>query len=351
MTKPVLPILISAILLVTGLLMTEGVAIAGNQSQTLLRYSTGLIQTLPATTVDPYLLFAPGVPKPTEIKNAALLLDKRNPLPPLTSMGGNYAFFEDGSMATVNEKGTFLYKGNVPFSPGALGGNYFLNQGSHEVIVVDSAGFFVATGRSESSIRLLGGNFYIDQQGVMTTIQSLGTEAGSKIGLLTRYDHPDQLVSDAVVAGGNYLEKVDGSIITVSSDGKFSAPIHSSGLPKKIGGNYFIGADHLLYTISDTGYLFQYTLSSESVELAPILANAKNFGYSYMTTSDGTLIFVDGKGVPHTQMVRISSTGIKSALVSTLKDIDDSTDGSTGTSPVVSNLDNKKNRNFIQAEQ
>ena len=321
-------------------MMLAASAHAANQSQTLLRYSTddGLIQTLPAVTVDPYQLAVPGG-TPTPIKNAALLYDKRNPLPSLLMIGGNYAFFQGGLLATVDENGSLLFKGNVPYYPGTIGGNFFLNKGSNEVILIDSAGYYNSTGRIEGAIRLVGGNFYIDQAGVMTTIKHIGIPSasgisgGNSVGMMTRWDLPNQVVSDAIKAGGNYYEKVDGTVVTINSDGLFSMPIKNDTRPKKIGGNFFIGEDGSLYTISAAGIQLKYLISDSGTDLAPIIAKAKNFGYSYLIASDGTFIFIDGKGVPHTELVNVSTTGIKSELVHQLK----------GT------LDT--HQNFIQSEQ
>jgi len=314
----------SAFILATLTMMSVS-AHAGNQSQTLIRYTDGgLIQTLPAVTVDPYLLPVPG-PSPTPIKNAALLYDKRNPLPSLLVIGANYAFFQGGLLATVDETGSLLFKGNVPYYPGTIGGNYFLNKGSNEVIVIDSAGYYNSTGRIENNLRLVGGNFYIDQTGVMTTVKHIGLPnsngslGGNSVGLLTRWDMSNQMVNDAIKAGGNFYEKVDGSIVTINADGFYSMPIKNDTRPKKIGGNYFIGEDGSLYTISNTGVQLKFILSESGTSLAPIISNAKSFGYSYLIASDGTFIMIDGKGVPHTELVNVSTTGIKADLVRELK--------------------------------
>ena len=85
-----------------AVLMLGTSAHAAFQSQTLLRLSNdGLIQTIPAVTVNEYAIYAPGSKQPQIVKNAALLYDKRNPLPALTVMGAHYAFFSGGLMATV----------------------------------------------------------------------------------------------------------------------------------------------------------------------------------------------------------------------------------------------------------
>jgi len=117
--------------------------------------------------------------------------------------------------------------------------------------------------------------------------------------------------SDAVRAGGNYFVKVDGTIVGISSEtGFFTSPQKVESLPKQYGGNYFISMDNTLYTVSNQG---------EVKKQMPIIGQMKIFGYSYMIDGDGDFIVVDGLGVPHTEVVRVSSTGIKSELIKNMK--------------------------------
>ena len=293
-----------------AVLMLGTSAHAAFQSQTLLRLSNdGLIQTIPAVTVNEYAIYAPGSKQPQIVKNAALLYDKRNPLPALTVMGANYAFFSGGLMATVSENGSFNYKGKVLVQPGALGGNFFLNKDTSEIIAIDSAGFYNYTGKIANNIRLIGGNFYIDQAGTLTTIKHMGAEPGNPLGMVTVKEGYN--FSDAVRVGGNFFVKVDGSVVGISSEtGFFTMPQMVESLPKQLGGNYFISADNTLYTVSNEGVVKKQL---------PIVGEMKTFGYSYMIDGDGDFIVVDGLGNPHTEIVRVSSTGVKSELIKNMK--------------------------------
>lgn len=303
---------ISALILAT--LMVGITSQAAYQSQTLLRYAGGgpnggLIQTLPAVTAQEFNIYTPGFRDPFKVKDAALLYDKRNPLPTLMVVGGNYAFFKGGVMATVAEDGSLYYKGKTTVQPGALGGNYFLNQGTNEIIAIDSAGFYNSTGKFAQNVRILGGNFLIDQAGTMTTIKHMGSEPGNPLGMVTV--KAGWSFNDVVRAGGNFMVKVDGSVVGVNSEnGFFTEPQKVDSRPKQLGGNYFIGEDKVLYTVSDKG---------EVKKQQPIIGEMKYYGYSYMIDGDGDFIFVDGKGIPHTELVRVSTTGVKSEVVKQFK--------------------------------
>jgi hypothetical protein len=279
-------------------------ASAADQSQTLIRFSGGLIQTLPAVTVPNYSIYVPGVKAPTVVKDAALLYDKRNPLPTIAVMGTNYAFLTNGTMVTVSDVGSLYYKGKTPYQPSVIGGNYFLNKGTNELIMVDSAGFYISTAHIAPKIRLLGGNFYIDQAGVLTTIKHQGAIPGITDAILTVKNGWD--FNSATLAGGNFFFRVDGSLVGINSEnGNFVDYQKPDAWPKKIGGNYFIGTDNVLYTVSNKGFLMKWQ---------PVIGEMKRFGYSYMIDLDNDFIFVDGKGVPHTSMVRVSSTGVQSEV-------------------------------------
>ncbi len=291
-------------LVLTALVMTAS-ANAAYQSQTLIRFSNGLIQTLPAVTVPEYLIYVPGQKTPTKISNAALLYDKRNPLPPMTVMGANYGFMSNGVLVTVSESGSLYYKGKISYQPSQNGGNYFINKGTNEVITIDSEGYFNATGKIATNLRILGGNFYIDQAGTLTTIKHSGIAPGNPIGQVTQKDGWN--FNDVVKAGGNFMVKTDGTIIAIDSEtGFFTDAQKVDSYPMQLGGNYFIGQDHILYTVSNKGLVRKWQL---------INGEMKTFGYSYMIDADGDFIFVDGNGNPHTSLVNVSTTGIESKVV------------------------------------
>lgn len=276
---------------------------AAHQSQTLIRFSTGAIQTLPAVTADFNL--TPGAPTASIVKNAGFLYEKGSSAATILSMGANYALNADGSILTVSENG-FLFNNKTTYSASAIGGNYFVNKGTNEVIVVDSSGCFSPSMTIANNVRLLGGNFFIDQAGLLTTIKHMGVGVNglaapcSVVGMVI----PKMGLGDfssAIKAGGNYFLNVDGTIVGINSEnGFFTSPQKVDSTPKQIGGNYFVGEDKVLYTVSDQGFV---------MKKSPVLGKILVYGYSYLLADDGYFIFVDGKGIAHTELVQVSGTG------------------------------------------
>jgi hypothetical protein len=284
------------------------ISATADQSQTLISFSDGMIQTFPAVTVPTYSIFTPGEKMPNVVNNAAIIYDRINALPRISVMGANYAFFKDADayyIAAVSYRGSLYYYGKTQYYPSVVGGNYFVDRKANQVVAIDSSAFFVPTGATAPKIRLAGGNFFIDEAGVLTTIKHEGLAPGDGTGILTVKTGWD--FSSAKVAGGNFFVKADGTVVGINSANGFFIDLQKSDAwPKQVGGNYFIGTDNVLYTVSNKGVLKKWN---------PIIGQMKQFGYSYMIDRDGDFIFVDGDGVPHTEAVRVSSTGIKSELV------------------------------------
>ena len=243
--------------------------------------------------------------------NTALLYDTRNPLSATTNAGGNFAFYESTTpgtsyLSTVNANGSFFYKGLQTFKPGVVGGVYFTDKTTNNLVVVDSFGFFWNTFTAAPAIRLAGGNFFIDQTGTLTTMKSMGVAPGDATGMVTVKTGVS--FADAEKVGGNYFVKRDGTVITVSSiTGYYSAPYTPDARPVILGGNWFVGADKLLYTIDSDGNLKKdtdYTVSTAPADIASM-----TIGYSFIRMRDGSFIFVDGVGIAHKTILRISTTG------------------------------------------
>ena len=289
------------------------------QSQTFFRlneagFNNGLIEVIPAVTVKDYFYFTPGIKTAQHALDAALFYDKRNPLPASLVFGNNYSFYQGGYMATITADGFFQYKGKSFFTPDRKGGVYFTEQGTQNLVVVDSYGYFYNTFNPTPNILLAGGNFFIDKDGALTTIKSVGVGPGNAVGMVNRYDPTVEgfNFSDAWLVGGNYFVKSDGSIVTVASTtGYFSAP-YVDARPKFMGGNYFIGLDDFLYTISADGTL------NKNTDFNVKGATPITMGYSFMRFADNKFWMVDGDGFPHTNMVHVSTTGIKTDLMGAL---------------------------------
>jgi len=270
-----------------------------DQTQSIIRQADGTVLVLPAIVSD-YKVFTPGQTEPTLYPKTALIYEKRNPLPPIQVMGGTYAFFKGDYLATTSADGFFTYKGKMNFTPDAIGGTFFTKKGTNELVVIDSYGYYVETGIAAPSIRLVGGNFFIDQDGVLTTIKSVGDAPGSKVGLVTRKEGWN--FSDAVAAGGNFFLRQDGTIITVDSKtGFFSDHAFTpESRPSIMGGNYFIGQDNAIYTVSNDGKLFK----TITLKTRPTVV-----GYSYMIFSDKSFAFVAANGGVHLEAVRVGAAG------------------------------------------
>jgi len=297
-------------------ILTSVPAFAANQSQALLHLSNGHFQVLPPFSND--YLSPESAHKKLAEKSAAFLFDS-NEKGTVTGMGANYAILKDGELVTADEMGNASTKTVAMYPAGflasALGGNFFVEKTTNQIIAIDSDGYFITTGVRENKIRLLGGNFYVDHQGNLVTMQAIalkknpdGSTAINADGTTTK--DPGGLIlptrkigmgdfSKAIKAGGNYLVNEDGSIITVeSTNGYFYGPYHVGTRPEKIGGNYFIGEDHVLYTISNAG-VWQ--------KQSPVLGKIKTYGYSYFIADDGFFVFIDGNGTPHTDLIHFKN--------------------------------------------
>ena len=206
-------------------------------------------------------------------------------------------------MATISADGLFNYKGSTSFKPKVIGGVYFTDQDTRNLVLIDSYGYYFNTFTAAPEIRLAGGNYYIDVNGVLTTIKSMGIAPGNGVGMVTVKTGLD--FSLATLAGGSFFVMADGTVNTISSiTGFVSAPYTPDSAPSIIGGNYFVGADHILYTIDSDGNLNKnpdFTVNS-----TPALV-----GYSFLRFSDGSFIFVDGLGNPHRTILEVSSTGVR----------------------------------------
>ncbi len=305
-----LPLFVLALLSVHSLS-----ALASPLSQTFIHYPNGKIQILPPSTND--YKTQPTAATQLEEKNAAFLYETATTAS-VISMGGNYALLPNGEMLTIDEFGNPSVKTKAFYKNGfqasVLGGSFYLEKDTNQIMFIDSAGFYVATGVKENNLRLAGGNFYIDKSGVAVTMQAIaqvkqpdGTFANNPGGAI----FPTHKIgmgdfSKVTKVGGNFIvnstdgKTPDGTIHTISNDGSLYGPYIIGTKPKIIGGNYFIGEDKILYTVSSTGIWKKNS---------PILGVIKTYGYSYLVADDGYFIFVDGNGDPHTRLVHFLNDG------------------------------------------
>ena len=282
----------------------------------------GQIEVMTPAPVPEYHYFVPGDPQMRTETHALLLLDKRNPLTETLLAGTNYLFLKSGEMATISADGFLNYKGKVSITPEIAGGVYFIAAGSREVYVIDSFGFFVSGGYKAGEVKILGGNYFIDQTGLLTTLKSMGEAAGSGIGIVT--EKRGWTFRDVLKAGGNYFLRANGTLVTVSSvTGNFQEGIVPVSLPSFIGGNYYWGADRVLYTVDYQGIVRGHPELDMS-------SQPKTLGYSFTTFEDGTMVAIDSDGNPHRTVVRVSTTGVRAKVI---RSFDDNLDRNSLFSP------------------
>jgi len=287
------------------------------QSQSFFRLGEnamdpGMIQVILPKAVPEYHFWVAGNSEQQVESNALLMFDKRNPLPPTEFAGSNYLFTRGGYFATITADGFLNYKGRVAFRPAVLGGVWFIIEGTRELYAVDSYGYYVSTGIRVDTVKVAGGNYLIDGNDTLITIKSMGQVPGSPVGLATLktgWSFPG-----VQVAGGSFFVKSDGTLVTVDSTNGFFNELVPGARPAIVGGNYFVGEDRVLYTVTCEGRLIQNP--SVVVRSQPILT-----GYSALKLEDGLVVAVDSDGVPHGTLVRVSTTGVRVKVVRTL-DVD-----------------------------
>ncbi len=277
------------------------------QNQGFIRFKSsnaalGTFATLPAMATPTYTFTPVGQRLTQVVPNAALMFDKSAPVTDLVAIGSNYAVDSAGYLISVSSSG-FFFVNKTTFKPSLVGGVYFTQKGSNNLIVIDSAGYFSDTFKPAPAIRLAGGNYFIDHTGVLTTIKAMGVSPGNAVGMVIQKDGVD--FSDAEIAGGNFFVRKNGKAVTVSSlTGFYSDDYPLTAKPKFVGGNYYIGEDHKLYTFAADGSApVAYSLPAGT---APV-----GMGYSFFQLSDGSLRTIDSTGFPHSTLIHVSATGTR----------------------------------------
>lgn len=273
--------------------------------------NAGQLEVIAPARVPEYRFYPQGDPVMQTETNTMLVFDKRNPLTATETAGSNYLFLAGGYLATISAEGFLNYKGKVTYTPEAAGGVYFVASGTREVYAVDSYGFVVPGGRKAGELKVIGGNYFIDKTGLLTTIKSLGASPNSGLGIVIEkrgWSFPDVLK-----AGGVFFYRANGTLVTIeSATGNFKDGIVPSSKPALAGGNYFVGEDRVLYTVSNEGTVRPHP---EVLVVGEPLVSA----YSWLKLEDGTLVVIDADGNPHRSVVRISTTGVRAEVVKTLE--------------------------------
>jgi hypothetical protein len=256
------------------------------QSQTWYRLSNGLVKTLSAT---------PG--------DLAYQFEQPNALPATYAAGSNFGIFKNASgyvIAVVDAFGRFYQYGKT-YEPGVVGGVFFTKKGTNELMVVDSEGAVLETTIVAPAMKLVGGNYFIDQNGVLTTIRSMGMGSWNWAGMITT--KTGMTIPQALYGGGNYFVDVNGKVTTVAStNGFFSDPIAlpQNAAVKELGGNYLIGSDLKLYTVDEQGNLKFARQLTESPTVK---------GYSYLIFKNQKFLYVKGDGSVYDQVTNTVMSG------------------------------------------
>jgi hypothetical protein len=278
------------------------------QSQSFIRFPSvsgrpGLIQILVPEAVESFSYRLPGEREWRVEKDAMLLYDKRNSLPEIGHAGGNFMFFKNGHLATISAGGSLFYLGAVGVTPSVTGGVYFVDAATGELCVVDAFGYWMRTGIRPGPIRVVGGNYFITASGGLTTIRSVGIAPGNPAGAVI--EKTGWSFAGVRQAGGNFFVRADGGVVTIDSEtGFFRDAVFPDAPPAISGGNYFIGEDRLLYTVSFDGKLYRNT--GQEIPVPP-----RRRGYAFLQPGEGRVIAIDSRGVPHRSLLRVSTTGVR----------------------------------------
>lgn len=295
------------------------------QSQSFLRLNDGTFELFSAVVQDFGLKCdARGNNCKEIIPNMMFMNDKKNPLPAIAKMGSNYLYMENGLFLTLSAEGFLTNKGmpskfrtpSIPFTPGLLGGNYFLKEGTDQIVAIDSGGCFIDSFLSAGKIKVAGGNYFISSEGVLTTIKSAGKGGCSSEGMINKYNPPANLkkedekfwiFKDVIQVGGQFFVKADGTVVTISSQtGFYYGPSVVPSIPARVGGNYYIGQDHILYTMNNDGALAPHGSITKPIAV---------LGYSFILYADGTFTIIGGDGSTHEDIVQTSTTGISRQVI------------------------------------
>ena len=263
----------------------------------------GLIQILVPEALEQFSYRAPGESEMRLERNAMRLFDKRNSLMPIQAAGSNYFFLQNGHLATLSASGSLFYHGKVDLEPSVVGGVYFVDSHTGELHVVDAFGYWMPTGIHPGPIRVVGGNYFITHAGLLTTIKCSGAAPGNPVGAAIEKTGWD--FSQVRSAGGTFFVRQDGGVVSIDSEtGFFQEAVFPDSVPELLGGNFFIGRDGILYTLSASGKIFK----NPGITVGP---TPRLLGPSFIQRVNGSLIAVDSGGIPHQRLVRVSTTGAR----------------------------------------
>jgi hypothetical protein len=195
-----------------------------------------------------------GAPGVLWTQVGAVWYGKRNPFSRIRDAGGNHFVTVSGEWITVSDTGTLhLQPGRFP-GPVSIGGNFLLEPVSGRIHAVDAWGYPVDSRVDAGEWKALGWNWLVTRDGVLITVRKSGMAPGDGTGMVIRKSGWD--FGDVRVAGGTFLIRADGRVVTISEiTGHFRDwdPI-GSGV-RSVGGNHLIDGEYRLWTVDEDGHI------------------------------------------------------------------------------------------------
>ncbi len=228
-----------------------------------------------------------GAPGVLWTQSGSVWYAKRNPFSPIREAGGNHFVTVSGEWVTVSDSGT-LHLQPVRF-PGAVsaGGNFLMDPVTGRIHAIDAWGYPVDSRVDAGAWKALGWNWVVTQEGVLITLRRSGVAPGDGSGMVVRKTGWD--FSDVHLAGGTFLVRANGRVVTVSEITGFFRewdPIES-GI-RKVGGNHLIDGESRIWTVDEDGVLHR---SDRLVPEMPTL-----HGKGWMRFQDGAVWVIDSRG-------------------------------------------------------
>lgn len=203
--------------------------------------------------------------------------------------GGSY-LVQENRLSTVSDQGYYFEKDLKLKKIRGKGLNYLLDDAG-DLVTVAADGTYVKYAESGKQLKKadrFGGNFFLvpDKKQKTTDLYTVDSK-----GAYFKVNVEGLNPADISLIGGMYFMS-KGVMYTVNKDG-FVAPKPMFKIPalKKLGGNFFLDFNNLLWTVSETGLL-----SNPIVPTNLLVDNLEKLGANYMIDKEGNIFTVDSQG-------------------------------------------------------
>jgi hypothetical protein len=206
----------------------------------------------------------------------------------ITGNGGQFLLEED-KLLTIDEKG-FLYRKDEKIKRMKGKGINYLVTDDNELVTIAADGIFYKYKDSNiKKIKTYGGKFFTvatDEKKNIIDLYTLNAR-GNFFKMSVAGLNPAALS----VAGGSYF-MASGMIYTISRDGLvFPKPEKKVNGINRLGGNFFIDSNNVLFTVSEEGFLIIPILPKDMN-----LRTIQKVGANYMIDTEGRMFIVDKAG-------------------------------------------------------